>query len=115
MNTVNFRNLATLNEWRSERKMEPERLPSAESIVIPPYATESEHAELLSRADLHKEFNWMAKRRTFPANDKAYNRNIDKVMEDVLNQLRAIENKMTDGQSPRTKMMNSEREIRAVS
>lgn len=106
--------MQSLNDWRMEKRLEPKRLPSEEDIIIPPYATESEHNRILSRADLKKEFDKISKRKR--VTNKKSQGSIDKLMDNVLSQLKKLQNQQEiNDESPRTKMLISEKEIKAVS
>lgn len=91
--------------------MEPARLPSEEEFSIPPFATEDDYDRILSKDDLRKHLQKIGRMTETPKTPA----NIDRLMDDVLSQLKVIEHRMSDTNTPRTRIRSSENEIKAVS
>lgn len=99
-----------MNQWRLHEKFKINRLPSEEDIIVPPFATDEEFNKMATREELRNEK--VTGTKTVVTNQEKPD--VDKLMDDVLGQLKQIESKRAETKTPRTQMKASESEIKAV-
>lgn len=106
-----FRNLKALNGWRLSKKMERPRSSTMECIVEAPYDTDPNYDTMLSREEMVGNVDRMVKFKKEPAKKV----DIQQMLNEFASQLKALELKAEDKQSPRTEIDNAGRQIQMVS
>lgn len=91
--------------------MEPPRPSNLDKILEVPYDTDPDYNTMLSREELSKQIDRMITKSKKP-NSKI---DIQKLIDEVVGQLRAMESSCTEVKSPRTEIENAGRQIQTVS
>lgn len=97
--------------WRFNKKTEPVRTTIRRKRVKAPYATDSAYDIMLSRQQLSEQIDRVIKETGKPMEKMV---DIEKLIAEVVTQLKSLECSCTEMQSPRTEIENAGRQIQTV-
>lgn len=104
-----YRNLQALTSWRYQKKNEPKRI-THDYKSNPPFATDPQYDSIVSRQDMEKELDRMIQNHKKQPNKEE----IDKMISDLVEQLKDMEATYTGIQSPRTEIEAAGSQIKKV-
>ncbi|XP_064211318.1 leucine-rich repeat-containing protein 27 isoform X2 [Tribolium castaneum] len=93
------RNLQALTSWRYQKKVEPKRMTNQEYKSKAPYATDPQFDAILSRQDMEREIDRMIQK-----NKKPKKEDVDKLISDLVGQLKDMEASYAGFKSPRSEI-----------
>lgn len=100
-----------MSSWRLDKKHSKASVQSSQKRLEAPFDTSEEYNKILSRKDISPQLQKMIKKRS-PVAKK--NVDIEKLINDVIGQLKNIQTDEAEKLTPRSKSKASENEIKSV-
>ncbi|KAJ8918552.1 hypothetical protein NQ315_013057, partial [Exocentrus adspersus] len=115
------RSLKALSDWRTKKRTETPKVFYDNDVnkpSSPPFATYPEYEKMPSRKALAAQLNNFFKEQRLTSKcigDKGQNLNIDKLINDLVEQLKEMEHTYDSSRSPRSEVAAAEKQIKTVS